>query len=187
MNPSREHILNKIRALRQEVIIAPIVPEFDVAEDLVSTFKISSAANKGEVIDREAFVTLLESGAYPHIYSKAKGFESYTNISVPQDPHELSELSLAVVEGQFGVAENGAIWLDEEDLEFRVLPFITEHLVIVLDKSKLVGNMHQAYAKIGNTPSGFGLFTAGPSKTADIEQSLVIGAHGAKSLRVVLV
>ncbi|HSJ68730.1 MAG TPA: LUD domain-containing protein, partial [Anditalea sp.] len=90
-------------------------------------------------------------------------------------------------EGQFGVAENGAIWLDEEDLEFRILPFITEHLVIVLDKSKLVGNMHQAYARIGNTPSGFGLFTAGPSKTADIEQSLVIGAHGAKSLKVVLV
>lgn len=59
MNPSREHILNKIRALRQDVIEAPAIPEFDVAEDLISTFKISSAANKGEVIDREAFVALL--------------------------------------------------------------------------------------------------------------------------------
>ncbi|KEO75712.1 LutC/YkgG family protein [Anditalea andensis] len=187
MNPSREYILNKIRALRQEVVEAPIIPEFEVAEDLVSTFKISSAANKGEVIDREAFVALLESGQYPRIYSTAKGFESYTNITVPQDPHEFSDLSLAVVEGQFGVAENGAIWLDEENLEFRILPFITEHLVILLDKKKLVGNMHQAYAKIGNTKSGFGLFTAGPSKTADIEQSLVIGAHGAKSLKIVMI
>lgn len=187
MNPSRENILNKIRALRQEVVEAPAIPEFDVAEDLVSNFTISSSANKGEVIDREAFVSLLESGEFLRIYSKAKGFESYTNISVPQDPHELSDLDLAVLQGQFGVAENGAIWLDEEDLEFRILPFITEHLVIVLDKTKLVGNMHQAYAKIDNTKSGFGLFTAGPSKTADIEQSLVIGAHGAKSLKVVLV
>jgi len=187
MNPSREHILNKIRGLRQEVVDPPVIPEFEVAEDLLSTFTISSAANKGEVIDGKAFVSLLESGEYLRIYSKAKGFESYTNISVPQDPHELSDLSLAVVQGQFGVAENGAIWLDEEDLEFRILPFITEHLVIVLDKTQLVGNMHQAYAKIVNTKSGFGLFTAGPSKTADIEQSLVIGAHGAKSLKIVLI
>jgi len=185
MNPSREHILNKIRALRAEVIEAPVIPEFDVAEDLLSTFTISSTANKGEVIKKEALITLLESGEYPRIYSKAKEFESYTNISVPKNPHELEDLSLAILQGQFGVAENGAIWLDEKDLEFRVLPFITEHLVIVLDKTQLVGNMHQAYARIGNTSSGFGLFTAGPSKTADIEQSLVIGAHGAKSLKVI--
>jgi len=186
MNPSREHILNKIRALRSEVIEAPVIPDFAVAEDLESAFTISSSANKAEVIDREALISLLESGVYPRIYSKAKGFEEYTNISVPQDPHELSELSLAILQGQFGVAENGAIWLDEEDLGFRILPFITEHLVILLDKTQLVGNMHQGYAKICQKPSGFGLFTAGPSKTADIEQSLVIGAHGAKSLKVVL-
>jgi len=56
----------------------------------------------------------------------------------------------------------------------------------VLDSDQLVSNMHQAYQRIGKKTSGFGLFLAGPSKTADIEQSLVIGAHGAKSLRVVL-
>jgi L-lactate dehydrogenase complex protein LldG len=46
--------------------------------------------------------------------------------------------------------------------------------------------MHQAYERIGNQEYGFGTFIAGPSKTADIEQSLVLGAHGARGLTVFL-
>lgn len=47
--------------------------------------------------------------------------------------------------------------------------------------------MHHAYKNIDAAKEGFGLFLAGPSKTADIEQSLVICAHGARSLVVYLV
>jgi L-lactate dehydrogenase complex protein LldG len=66
----------------------------------------------------------------------------------------------------------------------RVAPFICQHLVI--NVSKIVPNMHAAYAELKKPNSSFGLFLAGPSKTADIEQSLVIGAHGARSLTVVI-
>lgn len=187
MSGSREHILNKIKSLVTEKSDPPIIPEFNVAADLVGTFITSIQANKGEIIDTEQLVALLESGEFKKIFSKAEEFKTYANVSLPMDPHELADLDLAIIKGQFGVAENGAIWMEEYDLEFRILPFITEHLVIVLEETALVGNMHQGYAQIGKHHSGFGLFIAGPSKTADIEQSLVIGAHGAKSLRVLLV
>jgi L-lactate dehydrogenase complex protein LldG len=64
---------------------------------------------------------------------------------------------------------------------------ITEHLVLVVDAASLVHDMHRAYARLGERPVGYGLFISGPSKTADIEQSLVIGAQGARSCTVVLV
>ncbi len=46
--------------------------------------------------------------------------------------------------------------------------------------------MQQAYERIGDLDYGFGTFITGPSKTADIEQSLVLGAHGARGLTVFL-
>lgn len=100
------------------------------------------------------------------------------------DGLSLEEVEVLEIDGEFGVAENGAIWLNEEALPHRVAPFICQHLVIQV--KKIVPNMHAAYQELGNVDSGFGLFLAGPSKTADIEQSLVIGAHGARSLTVVV-
>jgi len=96
----------------------------------------------------------------------------------------LSEVEVLEIDGAFGVAENGAIWLTEEALPHRVAPFICQHLVIHVQK--IVPNMHTAYEELTHQTTGFGLFLAGPSKTADIEQSLVIGAHGARSLTVVI-
>lgn len=100
--------------------------------------------------------------------------------------HHLAHLEVAVVLGQLGVAENGAIWISEEDLPARVVPFICEHLVLVLPVSKLVGTMHEAYQHLQVATPGYGVFIAGPSRTADIEQSLVIGAHGPKRAQVFL-
>jgi L-lactate dehydrogenase complex protein LldG len=100
------------------------------------------------------------------------------------DGLSLAEVEVLEIDGAFGVAENGAIWLTEEALPHRVAPFICQHLVIHVQK--IVPNMHAAYEELTNQTTGFGLFLAGPSKTADIEQSLVIGAHGARSLTVVI-
>jgi L-lactate dehydrogenase complex protein LldG len=85
------------------------------------------------------------------------------------------------------VAENGAIWVDTRDWAHRGVFVIAQHLAIVLPAAEIVADMHAAYARVSFDRPGFQLFIAGPSKTADIEQSLVIGAHGARSCTVFLV
>jgi L-lactate dehydrogenase complex protein LldG len=100
------------------------------------------------------------------------------------DPHELETAELAVINAQFGVAENAAVWITDDMLPQRALPFITQQLAVIINRNDIVPTMHHAYERIGNADYGFGVFIAGPSKTADIEQSLVLGAHGAKTMRV---
>lgn len=184
---SRENILSAIRGISIEPKSLPEIPDFHLSGELVETFIQSILGNKGEVLTKVEFDAWLPKMKFSKIISLASHFPGESTISLPEDPHELEDLGLAILDGQFGVAENGAIWLEDSNLGLRALPFITEHLVIVLDRKNLVETMHQGYDRIGNAESGFGLFIAGPSKTADIEQSLVIGAHGAKSLRVVLI
>lgn len=100
------------------------------------------------------------------------------------DPHSLKDVELTIVKAHFGVAENGALWVTDDLLGQRVSVFIPQYLAIVVQKSDIVSTMHQAYDRIGNQEYNFGTFIAGPSKTADIEQSLVLGAHGARGLIV---
>jgi L-lactate dehydrogenase complex protein LldG len=105
-----------------------------------------------------------------------------------KDPHELEGLDIAIIAGEFGVAENGAVWVPGSALgPHRAIFVVTEHLVLVMPAGQIVHNMHQAYDRIRLERPGFGIFISGPSKTADIEQALVIGAHGARSCSLFLV
>jgi L-lactate dehydrogenase complex protein LldG len=122
------------------------------------------------------------------IASTVPGLTGNTDITGISDPHQLDGIHTAIVPARFGVCENGAVWLDESALgPHRVLPFIAEHLVVILSVREIISTMHQAYARLKAPETGFGVFLAGPSKTADIEQCLVVGAHGARSCTVFLV
>ena len=103
------------------------------------------------------------------------------------DAHDLKDIDLAIVKGNFAVAENGAIWMKNENNRHRALYFIAQNIVIVIDEKEILNNMHEAYEKISFEDKGYGVFISGPSKTADIEQSLVIGAHGPKSGYVIFI
>jgi L-lactate dehydrogenase complex protein LldG len=112
---------------------------------------------------------------------------SDVDLAAVDDPHQLEDVDFAILPGEFAVAENGAVWVTDRGVGHRVIYFLCQHLALVVPADQIVSNMHEAYRRIRVEGAGFGTFLSGPSKTADIEQSLVIGAHGAKSLTVFLV
>ena len=110
------------------------------------------------------------------------------DLAALKDPHELEGLDIAIIAGEFGVAENGAVWVPGSTLgPHRAIFVVTQHLVLVVPAGQIVHNMQQAYDRIRLERPGFGIFISGPSKTADIEQALVVGAHGARSCTLFLV
>lgn len=121
------------------------------------------------------------------VFSAVDAIPGTVDLDQEPDPHDLENLDFVVYPADFAVAENGAVWLTDSNVRHRVVFFITQFLVIVLSKQDIVHNMHEAYARAVIPQPGFGLFLSGPSKTADIEQSLVIGAHGCRELQVFLV
>jgi L-lactate dehydrogenase complex protein LldG len=111
---------------------------------------------------------------------------------VRDDPHALADVDVAIARARFGVAESGAVWVSDSEVPHRALYFLAQHLVLVLPSGEIVGDLHAAYQRIARSDEPLGArpwqgFIAGPSKTADIEQALVVGAHGPRSLCVVLV
>ncbi len=100
------------------------------------------------------------------------------------DPHTYEDVELAVIKAHFAVAENGAVWLTDHLMCQRIIPYICLHLAVVISAESIVPTLHEAYEKIGEGDYGFGGFIGGPSKTADIEQALVLGAHGPLTMTV---
>ncbi|MDF7812115.1 LUD domain-containing protein [Hymenobacter sp. YC55] len=187
MSSSREKILAAARANKPDEKPLPTVPDFG-GDDSTERFTQVLTSIGGQVvwIDGPEQLQPVLKQLYPESRLSASPLFSGT---VPVDAltstEVLADVDLAVLPGEIGVAENGCIWLPEANMLHRALPTITQHLVLVLDHRRIVATMHQAYAQLPST-GGYGAFIAGPSKTADIEQSLVIGAHGARSLVVLL-
>lgn len=110
------------------------------------------------------------------------------NVPPADKPHEYRDLDLLLAPAELGVAESGAVWLDERAVPVRAGLFLAQHLLLVLPRAELVPHLHAAYQRLGSRvgQTGYACFICGPSKTADIEQALVVGAHGPRSLTVVL-
>jgi len=187
---SRAKILESIRQNAPE--FTPLPEHFKSTgykpdRDLKETFKANLKIVGGEFEElsgKEEVAPYLEK-YYPEAldFSKQEIWVEYPPSCLKD---KLDQLGTSLLEGQLGVAENGAIWLDDTNFPNRLVSFITQRLIIILDSKQIVSDMNAAYDRINLGDTGFGVFISGPSKTADIEQSLVYGAHGAKEMVVIL-
>jgi L-lactate dehydrogenase complex protein LldG len=200
---SRDLILSDIR--RQLPVDAPL-PALDGPwtryDDPRRQFLdvLTSVGGRGQVVEgsaglRQAVERIAAELKAVRIFSAvpaaAAGTVGWETID---DPHDLADVDLAVMAGELAVAENAAVWVTDAAIPQRSVYFLAQHLVLVVPADRLVHNMHEAYAWLAEQAGGrpfaepsFGTFLSGPSKTADIEQALVIGAHGPRSLNVLLV
>ncbi len=193
---SRDDILSRVRrhanadvappdAFTEGIVFADPVAQFSQVLAAVGgrCELAGSAEEAGEVLSRLAS----EIGARK-VCSLVDGM-GVTNFDIGgvSDPHDLEDVDLAVMPGELAVAENAAVWVTATSPLDRTLFFLTQHLALILPRPEVVSNLHQAYERIDVAATAFGTWISGPSKTADIEQSLVLGAHGPRSLTVVLV
>ena len=190
---SRESILHQLR--RQFVPSAELpsvlCQNWTEYEDPVSKFAemVAFAGGDCEMVDtvEEVLGSLRSAAEFQsagQVLSLVAGVSGNVDLNDIEKPHDLRDLDYVICQAHLAVAENGAVWLTDQDIRHRVCIFITQFLVVLVQAKTIVHHMHQAYDQVRQATVGFGLFLAGPSKTADIEQSLVIGAHGCRRLQV---
>ena len=191
---SKEFILNSLRDNIKEHFPRPEIkiPHTVYPDKIKQFIEISAGVGgsaellgKGETVDDAIRRLFPEAKRIACNFPEVK-CATY-NPDTIETPSELNGTDLVVCHGIFGVCENAAVYYEQEYLQ-RAIYFISEALVFLLPKDQLVDTMHDAYARVPEAhPGEFRGFMSGPSKTADIEQSLVKGAHGPKQVVVFLV
>ena len=192
---NKDDILKKYRANVREKFDMPDLSDIKAItypNPLVQFVKMSEMVG-GQVIevDPGRDINVLIRELFPDAKEIASNLPEITIATRNPDTvgraRDLNGTDVGIIRGTFGVAENGCIWIPQQMKE-KAVCFISENLVILLPKSQIVNNMHEAYKRIefDKEYDGYGTFISGPSKTADIAQVLVMGAQAARSATILL-
>jgi L-lactate dehydrogenase complex protein LldG len=189
---SRDKILKAIGKSSFKSWMEPTVRSvFDKDEDPVRKFRETLIGIGGKVVEIPSY-----SGVREYMFQHFEARQRIVSViplinnlleSRSNTLHMYDDVEVTLMKGHFAVAENGAVWVTDDQMPDLVLPFICQNLAVIINRHDIVPTMQEAYERIGNSDYNFGTFIAGPSKTADIEQSLVLGAHGPKAMTVFLV
>ena len=199
---SKEDILSKYRANVREKFDMP-----DLSDIAATTYPdpllqfmnmVKSVGGNAIDVSKDTDINKLIKELYPDAKEIASNLPKITIATRNPDEvgraRDLNGTDIGIVRGMFGVAENGCVWIPQQMKE-KAVCFISENLIILLDKTQIVNNMHEAYARLSKGEGcganqfneyGYGTFISGPSKTADIAQVLVMGAQAARSATVLL-
>ncbi len=204
---SRDEILKRIAAVRPKRIAAVDILANDAEEiykpilpDLVSCFKYELEAINGQCIlcenESDQFLKIkeyLNSNGFTSIYcrdSQITNELSKSGISTTNDPADFETMKVGITACELLVARTGSVIVTsagESGRQMNIFPPI--HLVLAR-KDQVVDFLANALISLQNKygnelPSTLTTIT-GPSRTADIEKTLVLGAHGPKEFIVFL-
>ena len=200
---SKEDILKKYRANVREKYDMPNLSDIQAityADPLLQFMNmVKSVGGNAIEVEKGADINQLIKELYPEAKEIASNLSEITIATRNPDEvgraRDLNGTDVGVIRGMFGVAENGCVWIPQQMKE-KAVCFISENLIILLDKTQIVNNMHEAYRRLSvRDPKsgvdlfdeyGYGTFISGPSKTADIAQVLVMGAQAARSATILL-
>ena len=202
---SKEDILNKYRANVRERFDMPDLSDIQAItypNPLLQFMNMTKSVGGNAIeVEKGRDVNDLIRELYPDAKEIASNLPEITIATRNPDEvgraRDLNGTDVGIVRGMFGVAENACVWIPQQMKE-KAVCFISENLIILLDKKQIVNNMHEAYKRLsessgktaGNSDGfekyGYGTFISGPSKTADIAQVLVMGAQAARSATVLL-
>ena len=191
---SKEEILANCRKNIHKTFERPSLDDIGAITfpDTYQTFKEEAAAMGSRIIEAKPGEKISE--IVKRLFPDAKEIAGDPAVceTVTRDPDKiesaqaLNGTDVGIIKGDFGVAENGCVWV-RQTMKEKAVCFISENLVILLPAGAVVNNMHEAYKKVTIDPEyGYGSFLCGPSKTADIAQVLVTGAQAARSLTLIL-
>jgi L-lactate dehydrogenase complex protein LldG len=188
---AREEILTAVRNRLPVVPPLPLVPEFaSGAGDLVGQFTAALERLDGKVVPAPApGIQSWLAMAFPDARKICSATSEVTGTVDPtgfSDWAAPADVDVTVVRTPLGVAETGSVLLTERELAITTAAVLARHLVVLLDPSDIVENMHVAYRHPAFEQAAYAVLLSGPSGSADIGGVTVHPAQGVTTLTAVL-
>ncbi len=187
----RDVILQNVRDNQPAPVELPVVPKFHsgYAGDLKDRFVAALKEIAGEVVTEPPadFGNFLRK-RFPDAKTICSTVAEYAGNIKPEDfAHwsDASSIDVTIVRSPLGVAETGSVLLSEEEFRVNTIGFLARDIVILLDPSDIVENIHDAYDHPHFHNKAYSLLMSGPSGSADIDGITVHPAQGVMTLTVI--
>ncbi|MDB5769794.1 MAG: lactate utilization protein [Burkholderia sp.] len=178
----------------------PVGPRPDIGQDLVKRFR-EQALRMTDTVDEVETVAEVPAAAAKYLDSigvekNAIAWKTLTGLPWADSGLQLEfrkprNEDMVGITGVFcAVAETGTLMMLSGPDTFASASLLPETHIAVLPASRIVGSMEDAFAlaraEHGELPRATN-FISGPSRTGDIEQTIVLGAHGPYRVHVIVV
>lgn len=179
--PSRVHDVDLVAAFRERAEMVG-----------ATTTRVASCADIGAAVAEHLRARNLGTDIKisPELAARLIAWPPAFHVSVG---HADGSESVGVAQARAGVAETGTLVMSSGPERPTTLNFLPEAHIVILAASSIVGTYEEMWDRIRAPIGPSGLlprvvnWITGPSRTADIEQTLLMGVHGPKQLHIIVV